>query len=536
MQDDLCQRAETLLFQELDYDEFKLAMKRLGLGLTEEQVAQCIEALDVDKDGSVSLEEFMVLVSKPQKKVVSAMAAIGAFRAMGGDGSQSARDAPADPTEDRPRAEPRPPLSARAQQQQRERGFSHVVSRNRAMNVGSGGRTVWGRSGNDPSGFITDAVEEYNRKGKEKGKSVSWLPPIDRSASPRQGSSRAMGNAKAKPAEYLHSFPDYIMDPEPASRKFNRYYPHDLPMPPTHRATVLATQGPGFAATTNIRSYTKGSNRLPVSGKIPISEEAVKDLENENKRLKGLLGRMMEVEQETDRQLSQKEEEMNVMRAKLKKALEKARVGKQQEKEARSLVNANARLRQELQQAQSSAKAARAEAEAARADAKAARADLQRSLQLMLPGEDAVDTELAPVKEPQTLVEPPVELEPAPEPEPAPESELAPEPTEPESESEQAPNLDAESERGPNPEPEPAEPELDSEQVLNLETGPEQELSPEPKQQSESETKPEGGAEDDGKEADAMKREDAQGQDSETESQVRLEQQDSEVGNEKWNL
>ena len=43
-----------------DYDEFKMAMDRLGLGLTATQCEQCIEVLDTDGDGEVSLSEFLV--------------------------------------------------------------------------------------------------------------------------------------------------------------------------------------------------------------------------------------------------------------------------------------------------------------------------------------------------------------------------------------------------------------------------------------------------------------------------------------------
>ena len=47
----------------LDHDEFRLAMRRLGLGLTHDQIQQCIEVLDKDHDGEVSLTEFMILVN-----------------------------------------------------------------------------------------------------------------------------------------------------------------------------------------------------------------------------------------------------------------------------------------------------------------------------------------------------------------------------------------------------------------------------------------------------------------------------------------
>ena len=48
---------------EVSYDEFRLAMRRLGLGLTHDQIQQCIEVLDKDHDGEVSLTEFMILVN-----------------------------------------------------------------------------------------------------------------------------------------------------------------------------------------------------------------------------------------------------------------------------------------------------------------------------------------------------------------------------------------------------------------------------------------------------------------------------------------
>ena len=48
---------------DLDHREFKMAMDRLGLGLTEQQIAQCIQVLDKDGDGEVSLSEFMALVN-----------------------------------------------------------------------------------------------------------------------------------------------------------------------------------------------------------------------------------------------------------------------------------------------------------------------------------------------------------------------------------------------------------------------------------------------------------------------------------------
>lgn len=54
----------------LDKQEFSVAMTRLGLGLTDRQVQQCIEVLDADKDGTISLTEFLVLVhdSGPPKR------------------------------------------------------------------------------------------------------------------------------------------------------------------------------------------------------------------------------------------------------------------------------------------------------------------------------------------------------------------------------------------------------------------------------------------------------------------------------------
>ena len=66
---------------ELDHDEFRMAMNRLGLGLSEQQVTQCVEVLDTDRDGAVSLDEFMVLVNEPVKKAVKMIGAASAFGA-----------------------------------------------------------------------------------------------------------------------------------------------------------------------------------------------------------------------------------------------------------------------------------------------------------------------------------------------------------------------------------------------------------------------------------------------------------------------
>ena len=41
---------------DLDHNEFKMAMDRLGLGLSNDQIVQCIEVLDTDGDGEVSLD------------------------------------------------------------------------------------------------------------------------------------------------------------------------------------------------------------------------------------------------------------------------------------------------------------------------------------------------------------------------------------------------------------------------------------------------------------------------------------------------
>ena len=58
-------------------------MNRLGLGLSELQVKQCIEVLDTDGDGEVSLHEFMALVAKPVKAVTKAVGAARAFAEAG---------------------------------------------------------------------------------------------------------------------------------------------------------------------------------------------------------------------------------------------------------------------------------------------------------------------------------------------------------------------------------------------------------------------------------------------------------------------
>ena len=237
------------------------------------------------------------------------MCVVGGFKA---SGAQSAREL--GESGGSAALEPHPPLSARTLEKQRERGFSHAVAPTRKSNVGADGKTIYGRAGNDPSGFLAEAAEEYKHKAQRTA-DTDRLPPIDRLVSPRPlarsmrkpvESGPPARTAKPKQGGYLHAFPDYILDPEPSSRKFNRYYPHDVPMPPTHRATVLATQGPGFLPTTNVKSFMRGSNRLPVSGKIPISEEVVTNLRNENGKLKDLLGKMMEVEDVTNAQLSKK--------------------------------------------------------------------------------------------------------------------------------------------------------------------------------------------------------------------------------------
>ena len=54
-------------------------MERLGLGLTDEQLVQCIDVLDKDGDGEVSYAEFMELVKAPVKKAVNVISAANAF-------------------------------------------------------------------------------------------------------------------------------------------------------------------------------------------------------------------------------------------------------------------------------------------------------------------------------------------------------------------------------------------------------------------------------------------------------------------------
>ena len=46
---------------DVDREEFRKAMNRLGLGLSWEQIGQCVDVLDKDGDGVVSLKEFMAL-------------------------------------------------------------------------------------------------------------------------------------------------------------------------------------------------------------------------------------------------------------------------------------------------------------------------------------------------------------------------------------------------------------------------------------------------------------------------------------------
>ena len=68
---------------DLDHEEFAVAMNRLGLGLTPDQINQCINVLDVDGDGEVSYDEFMALVNKPVKNAVNTISAANAFAAAG---------------------------------------------------------------------------------------------------------------------------------------------------------------------------------------------------------------------------------------------------------------------------------------------------------------------------------------------------------------------------------------------------------------------------------------------------------------------
>ena len=51
---------------DLDYEEFCVAMDRLGLGLNGEEVKELISVLDVDGDGEISIEEFMTIVNEPE--------------------------------------------------------------------------------------------------------------------------------------------------------------------------------------------------------------------------------------------------------------------------------------------------------------------------------------------------------------------------------------------------------------------------------------------------------------------------------------
>ena len=73
---------------DLDHQEFTLAMDRLGLGLSQDQITQCIEVLDKDNDGEVSYDEFMTLVNKPVKSAVKAISAVNAFKDAGDRAAQ----------------------------------------------------------------------------------------------------------------------------------------------------------------------------------------------------------------------------------------------------------------------------------------------------------------------------------------------------------------------------------------------------------------------------------------------------------------
>ena len=92
-----------------DYDEFKMAMDRLGLGLTATQCEQCIEVLDTDGDGEVSLSEFLVLVEKPAKTAAKAISAANAFAEAG----KKAAPAPSNFAESVRRISPQPSRAER---------------------------------------------------------------------------------------------------------------------------------------------------------------------------------------------------------------------------------------------------------------------------------------------------------------------------------------------------------------------------------------------------------------------------------------
>ena len=77
----------------------KDTMNRLGLGLSKEQIVQCIEVLDKDGDGEVSLEEFMELVKEPIKTGVKAISAANAFAEAG---KKRKKKTPEPPKEQRP--------------------------------------------------------------------------------------------------------------------------------------------------------------------------------------------------------------------------------------------------------------------------------------------------------------------------------------------------------------------------------------------------------------------------------------------------
>lgn len=85
-QDQLNELKEAFAIYDLDGDgsistrELGLVMRALGLNPTEAEILNFISALDIDKDGKLSFEEFAPLMSEKIKEIDSENDIVGAFK------------------------------------------------------------------------------------------------------------------------------------------------------------------------------------------------------------------------------------------------------------------------------------------------------------------------------------------------------------------------------------------------------------------------------------------------------------------------
>ena len=205
------------------------------------------QVLDKDGDGEVSLTEFMALVKMPVKKAVKAISAANAFAAAGKNAAGETDEA----SYHEWLASLAPKKTQRDREHERERAW-----RNRPRNetsedprTGTGGYALPGSSAIGNSGWMSEAV--VTRASVSLPKLRTPRPPAKTGPyggvlpdGPARGMPR--GACGIKRGEFLTAHPDYLLDPEPEARKFNRYYPHEVALPEKKRQLLLATQGPGF--------------------------------------------------------------------------------------------------------------------------------------------------------------------------------------------------------------------------------------------------------------------------------------------------